>query len=109
MIRQPTEDDLKERKEIWRCIHWWMDKFGLTTEKLASRARCSRDLIERGISGEPVPIRHALRNFVEAFGLRSASRAKFYEETEDILTDEEYIELLTAPLTKNPRQGKLGD
>ena len=109
MIRRPNEDDINERKEIWGYIHWWMDKLGLTPEELAHRVRYSPDLIQRGISGEPVPIRHALRSFVEAFSLRSASRAKFYEETDDVLSDDECKELLKPPTPMRPRQRNFWD
>ena len=93
MRTTPNEDDINERKEIWQGIRWWMQKLGLTPSELAFRASFSVDFIKRGIGGEPVPIRHALRNFVEAFGLKSA-RQKGYEDTADVLTDDEYKQLL---------------
>jgi len=106
MIRRPSEDDINEIKDIWQAIRWRMNERRITPQKLASRARYSQDLIERGISGEPVPIRHALRSFVEAFGLRSG---RFYEETVDSLTDDKCKELLKPPSAMPPRQGNFWD
>ena len=108
MVRRPTEDDINERKEIWQWIRWWKDKFGLTSEELAYRARYSQDLIERGIRDEPVPIRHALCNFVNAFGLRN-NRIRFFEETVDNLSDEECKKLLKPPSPMYPSQKTLWD
>jgi len=99
----PSQEDIKERKEIWGWICWWMNKFGLTPRELAPRARYSQELIEKGIKGEPVPIRHALCNFVEAFGLTSG-RTKHYEETIDILSDDECKKLLKPPLATSTYQ-----
>lgn len=106
MIRRPTEDDINERKDIWQAIRWRMHERRITPQELASRARYSQDLIERGISGEPVPIRHALRSFVEAFGLRSG---RFYEETVDSLTDDVLKGLLKPPSAMPHRQGNFWD
>jgi hypothetical protein len=106
MIRRPTEDDINERKDIWKAIRWRMNERRITPQELARRARYSQDLIERGISGEPVPIRHALRSFVEAFGLREG---RFYEETADSLTDDVCKKLLKPPSAMPPRQGNFWD
>ena len=103
MIREPSQDDINERKDIWQSIRWRMNERRITPKALASRTRFSEALIERGINGEPVPIRHALRNFVEAFGLNR--RARFYEDTSDILSDDECIEYLKPPSAMPPRQG----
>lgn len=105
----PSEEDIKEREEVWRDIGWWMDKRGLTPEELGKRAKFSPKLIERGISGEPIPVRHALHNFVEALGLQSASRAKSYEDTVDVLSDQECRKLLKSPPVKTQPQSSLWD
>ena len=102
----PNQDDINERKDIWQAIRWRMNERRITPQELARRARYSQDLIERGISGEPVPIRHALRNFVEAFGLRSG---RFYEETVDSLPDDECKKLLKPQSAMPPRQGNFWD
>ena len=98
----PSQDDINEIKEIWQWIRWWKDKFNFTSAELASRAKYSQDRITRGISGEPVPIRHALRNFVEAFGLDLEGRgAKSYE---DMLSDDEYKKFLKPPRELTPSE-----
>jgi len=102
----PTQDDINERKDIWQAIRWRMNERRITPQSLARRTGYSQDLIERGISGEPVPIRHVLRSFVEAFGLRSG---RFYEETVDSLTDDTCKKLLKPTPAMPPRQGNFWD
>ncbi len=91
MSMTPSQDDINEIKEIWQWIRRWKEKFGLTLEELAFRAKYKLELIERGINGEPIPIRHALPNFVVAFGLDLELRSKnpyyipSYEECKKLL------------------------
>lgn len=104
---EPNEDDINERKEIWQGIRYRMNERRITPQELARRTRYPQALIERGIAGEPVAIRHALHEFVEAFGL--ATRAKFFEETSEILTDDECEKALRPPPAMPPRQGNFWD
>jgi len=94
---------------IWRAIHWWMRNKSWNSAELAFRTGYSKARIERGIRGEPEPPTSGfLHSCVDIFGLRS-SRQRGIEDTTDILTDEECIEVLTAPLRTPPRQGYIWD
>ena len=95
---------------IWRGIAWRMKNKGITPTELARLTGCSKERIERGIRGEFEWLSSdLLPNFVDAFGLRNA-RNRSFEDFADILTDEESIQLLTAPLKEEqPRQSNLWD
>ncbi len=112
MSMTPSQDDINERREIWYWIRFRMNERRITPQKLASRTGYSQERIERGISGEPVAIRHALPTFVRALGLlglKSASRATFYEGTEDVPSYDKCKELLKPPAAMPPRQGNFWD
>jgi len=102
------QDEINERKNIWQEICWRMNEKRFTPQKLASLTGYPLQLIERGVTGEPVPIEHALHKFVEAFGLTSG-RMKFYEETDDLLSYEECRKLIKPPPAMPPRQGNFWD
>ena len=106
MRRTTSQADIKERKEIWRGIRLLMEKQELTPRELAQRTKYPQDRLERGIRGEPEPIMHALGDFVDAFNLRSSRVGRFYEETTEVLSEEELKALLKPP---PPRQRKLWD
>jgi len=108
MIRQPTEHDLKERVEIWGYVRDWMKKLGISPMQLAQRTGLSPDSIRRGLRGEPEPIMHKLQELFDAFGLKS-TRQKSFEDTSDILSDDEYKEGLKSPPAMPPHQGSLFD
>lgn len=94
---------------IWQAIVWWMDEKGVTPTYLHFQTGYSEERIRRGLNGEPVPIESDfLHSCVGVFGLRSA-RTRTYEDTEDVMTDEECIEVLTVPLRTTSRQGHLWD
>ena len=105
MRKTPSQTDIEERKGIWQGIRWWMNYRGLTPRELAQRTKYPQDRLERGIRGEPEPIKHALLDFVYALNPPSG-RGKFYEEGYDILTDDELKALLKPP---PPRQGNFWD
>ena len=91
-------------ERIWEGIRWHMNNRGIDPARLAFHTRYSKDRIGRGIAGESEQLTSDfLHACVEAFGLKAA-RMRSYEDTSDVLTDEECISLLIAPLTKIPRQ-----
>ena len=102
------QDDIKEIKNIWQMIRWRMNERRILPQELARRTGFSQQHIERGIKGEPVPIRHALPYFIKAFGITSA-RQKGPEDTVDILTYDECIKLLKPPPAMPPYQGNFWD
>ncbi|HEY4712479.1 MAG TPA: helix-turn-helix transcriptional regulator [Dehalococcoidia bacterium] len=108
MTRQPTEHDLNERIEIWRGVSYWKGKLGMSSMQLAQRTGLSQDSIERGIRGQPEPVMHKLQELFDAFGLKS-TRQKSFEDTSDILSEDEYKEGLKPPPAAPPRQGSLFD
>jgi len=102
------QDQINKIKSTWRGICAGMNQHGITPQALAYRTGYSRDRIERGVRGEPEQLSSDfLHACVSVFGLRSA-RAKFIEDTDDIYSDEECMELL-AQLAIPPRQGNLWD
>ena len=110
MIRRPTENDLNERIDTWQAIRWRMNVHNITPKALAQKTPYSQDLIERGIGGDPIPITDDfIRKCVMAFGLKSASRAKFYEETDDILSYDECRKLIKPSPSMPPPQGNFWD
>ena len=100
-----NQEEINRKKDIWQIIRWRMNAHRITPEELAKRTHFSKELIERGINGEPMPITSPfLHDCVNAFGLTSA-RAKFFEETVDELSDEACIKLLKPEPAMPPRQG----
>lgn len=106
--RQPTEHDLNERIEIWGYVSYWKRKLGLSVMQLAQRIGLSPDSIRRGLRGEPEPIMHKLQELFDAFG-RKSTRQKSFEDTSDILSEDEYKEGLKPPPATPPHQGSLFD
>lgn len=95
----------KELRDIWQGIRWWMNYRGITPKELAQRTKYPQDRLERGLQGEPEPIRHALLDFVYALNPTS-TRSKFFEEGYEMLTDEELKNSLKPP---TPHQGNFWD
>lgn len=93
MFRKPTESDYEEWKKIWTWIAYWKKKTGISLNELADRTGFPKPSLAKGLNGEAIPVRHAMRNFVEAFGITSG-RIKSFEDTTDILTDKEVESLL---------------
>ena len=98
MRRTYGQGDNEEIKEIWQGIALWMVIKGITPQELAKRTQYPQNLIERGIRGEPEPIRHKVGDFAEALNLSSSREGRFCEETLDSLPYEEIVRLLTSPL-----------
>ncbi len=95
----PNEDDINEIKELWQWVGERMRELGFTPETLAPLVGFSQDRIERGISGEPIWIRHVLPKFVKAFGLDDDREAKPYE---GIPSYDECKKLLKPPTALTP-------
>lgn len=105
----PNQDEINHRKALWQTIKWRMNVHRITPKVLADKTPYSKDLIDRGIGGEPVPITSDFsRACVNVFGLKSA-RAKYYEDTDDILSDDELETLLRPQPAMPPRQGNFWD
>ena len=100
---------------IWRAINLWMRTKGINSAKLSLLTRYSNVTgyteyrIKNGIrNGTEWITSEFLHACVDIFGLRS-SRQRGIEETDDILTDEECIEMITAILRTSPAQSSLWD
>ena len=105
----PNQAEVNHRKDVWQVIKWRMNVHRITPKELAYKTPYSQDLIEKGISGESVPITSPfLQACVMAFGLTS-SRTRYYEETIETLPDDE-LERLIKPLPAMlPHQGNFWD
>lgn len=92
---------------VCEAIEFWLKEKDSTLAELARKAGYRNvALIERRIKNREALPTDFLRESVDILGLKAASRAKF-EDTADILTDDECRELLTEPLRRKPPQGKL--
>lgn len=106
MINQEQSNEIKN---IWQGICWWMNNKGIPPAELSRLTGFPQARIEMGIRGElERPSSDFVHACVDVFGLRNA-RNRSFEDTADILTDEECISLLTAPLREKPRQGNFWD
>ena len=98
-----TEDQFKI---ICQAISLWMPKKGLSQDNLASLTGYPKYRIERGVTGKSEWITSSfVHDCMEAFGLTIA-RQRGPEDTTDILTDEECVAALTAPLREIANQGR---
>jgi len=106
MIKARSEDDEKRLKSDWQAIRWRMNERRTDPTKLSKLTGYSESDIKKGIGGELIPIPLSfLRNAVRAFRLVEA-RAKTYEEDPlDLMSYEEYMELIKPPPAMPPRQG----
>ena len=103
----PKQDHINKIMNTWQGIDYRMKERGIGPRALANATRHPKDRIERGLRGEPEPLpSYFLHACVNVFGLKSA-RAKFFEETDDILSDDECMALLRRPSAISPRQGNL--
>ena len=91
---------------VWKGIKWWLKERHMKPSLLSHYAGYPELKILRGINGEPERLSSDfLHACVDALGLRSA-RARGYEDTADVLTDDECRDLLARPVL-SPRQGAL--
>ncbi len=105
MKRTPAEDEINHRKDMWQTIAWQMNTHRVAPEELARQTPYSRDLIERGVGGEPVPITSAfMRNCVKAFGLVSG-RTEYNVDPVQNLPASELESILKPPPEIPLRQG----
>ncbi len=92
---------------IWEAIYWWMKAKDISPAELARLTRYPIYRIKKGIKEKTEWLTSDfVHTCVDCFGLRNA-RNRSFEDTADVLTDEECIQLLTSPLTMRPRQGTL--
>ena len=100
-----TQDQINAIKDIWQAIRFRMNERRIIPSDLAHRTGYRREHIERGIKGEIIPVTlDFLRDCVTVFGLTSG-RAKYYEDTAEILLIGECVSLLKPPPAMPPRQG----
>jgi len=99
---------ISDIKSIWRSLLGHMGKRDLRTFQISDATGYRIDLIERGLAGEPIPVTEAfIRRLVIYLGLVSG-RIKRYEDTYDILTYDQCVELLKLP-EDPPQQSSLLD
>jgi len=100
-----NQDQINAIKNIWQAILFRMNERRITPSDLADRTGYRRELIERGIKGEIIPVTlDFLRDCVTVFGLTSG-RAKYYEDTAEILSIGECVSLIKPPPAMSPKQG----
>jgi hypothetical protein len=94
---------------IWQAIEHWRNVKGLEPAQLVFIPGYPEHVIKRGIKNKSDWITSDfLRNCYDCFGLTSA-RMRSPEDDVDILTDEQIIAELTAPLRfrEDGKQGRL--
>ena len=93
---------------VCEAIDWWLKEKDITLAKLARKAGyLNVALIEKLMKNRGALPTDFLRECVDILGLKTASRVKF-EDTVDLLTDEECRELLTEPLRRIHHQTSFG-
>jgi hypothetical protein len=98
-----------DRRIISQGIQWWMSQRGFSLRELAYLTKRSENYIKKVIACEPVEIRlDFLQSCITAFNRRS-NRIKSFEETDDILSWDECVDLLKPPLPTPPRQANFLD
>ncbi len=89
---------------IWAAISYWLQKKGVSLRDLAQYTDLTSKQIENGIINRDEWITSTfVHACVDRFGLAHA-RMRGIEDLADILTDEECIQALIAPLTTPPAQ-----
>jgi hypothetical protein len=108
---KPSQEDINRRKDVWQMILWRMGVHRFTPKKLASQTPYSQSLIEKGISGEPIPLTLPfLRACVKAFGsamgrIDCCGRIVDDGKTVDDMPYDECVDILKPPPEMPPRQG----
>lgn len=99
--------DQSEFSIIWEAVFYWLRKKGMNIYDLARYTDLSSRQIEDGIVNKNEWITSAfVHDCVDRFGLTNA-RMRGVEDLVDILTDEECVQLLIAPLTRPPENSTL--
>lgn len=108
MSATSQQEHMKAILNTWQGIDYWMRERSITPQALATATGYPKDRIERGLRGEPEPLpSYFLHGCVNVFVLTSA-RARFFEETDDILSDQECMAILRRPPPPH-RQSRLWD
>jgi len=109
MREMPKQEYINKIMNTWQGIDALMKEHGISPQALANVTGYPKERIEGGRRGKPEPLTsHFLHVCVNVFGLKSA-RAKFFEETDDVLSDDECMTLLRRPSAISHRQGSLWD
>ena len=87
---------------VCEAIDRWIDEKNITLAELARKAGyLNVALIEKLMKNREALPKDFLRECVDILGLKAATRAKF-EDTADLLTDDECREILTESLRRMP-------
>ena len=99
-----NQEQSDEITSIWEAIRSRMNERKVDPESLAQGTRYSLHNIEEGLKGEVVPLTLGfLRDCVRVLRLASG-RIKYFEETEDILSYDECVDLLKPKPMMPPHQ-----
>ena len=100
-----NQGEINRRKNRWQAVRHQMNVHKVTPQEVAHQTPYSKELVEKGIGGEDVPITSPfLYACVKIFGLEDA-RAEPNKETDYIYPDYELEALLKPPPEMPPRQG----
>ena len=92
--------DPKDFALVWEGIAWWMQKRRVTEEWLNAYTKYGLDKIRRGISSRSEWITSEfIHECVHVLGV-TPGRNRSADDLVDALSDEECVQLLTAPLTR---------
>ena len=107
----PTQDEINHRKDVWQLICWRMNVHRINPEELSDQTPYSKDLIEKGTGGEPIPLTlDFLRACVRAFNLIGITSGRGNAGGPlDTISYDECINLLKPPSAMPPRQGNFWD
>ena len=95
--------------DIWRAIVKWMNIKVISPNELARLTHFPIAAIEKGIRTFVEPVSSDfIHECIEVFGLSNA-RNRSYEDTSELLTDNEAIQLLTDILNEEKKQGNFWD
>jgi hypothetical protein len=105
MRNKLSQSRINHTRDLWKAIEWQMNVHRIDPEQLADKTPYSKDLIERGIRGEHVPMTSDFkRACVRAFGSVNA-RATSFGRPIGNMSDEGLDEILKPESAMPPRQG----
>ncbi len=96
-------------KNIWQSLLGHMKERNLRTCQISDATGYRIDHIERGLAGEPIPVTYDfIRRLVIYLGLAPGHK-EHYEDTYDIRTYDQCVELLKLPEEPPQQQSSLWD